>query len=175
MKKALLCLAVISKIFLGVGMAQDVITKMSPRNGSYTSFEIKAGEVCDVLNVRGTVSVASHPYPDASGTGYGENDFYVYLSNGSSTSTSGTTAFPLAGPCFILLQSDGLISYRIRANTSSSTSTPANAVVIPTDATGSVQIILESSTDLITWTQANPGAYGASTTKRFFRIRAVNQ
>jgi len=38
-----------------------------------------------------------------------------------------------------------------------------------------VNVILESSTDLVTWTQANPGTYGASTTKRFFRVRAVNQ
>jgi len=52
---------------------------------------------------------------------------------------------------------------------------PTSAVVIPTDATGPVNVILESSTDLVTWTAANPGTYGASTTKRFFRVRAVNQ
>lgn len=51
----------------------------------------------------------------------------------------------------------------------------STAVVIPEDANGPVQIILESSTDLITWTAANPGTYGASTTKRFFRVRAVKQ
>ena len=51
--------------------------------------------------------------------------------------------------------------------------TPSNAVVIPADATGPVQVVLESSTDLITWTGATPGSYGTSTTKRFFRVRAV--
>jgi hypothetical protein len=51
---------------------------------------------------------------------------------------------------------------------------PADAVVIPSSATGSVQIILESSPDLINWTAANPGIYGAATaTNRFFRVRAV--
>ena len=50
--------------------------------------------------------------------------------------------------------------------------TPSNAVVIPADAGGPVNIILESSTDLITWTSASPGTYGTSTEKRFFRVRA---
>ena len=52
---------------------------------------------------------------------------------------------------------------------------PADAIVIPASATGSVQIILESSTDLVNWTAANPGTYGASSaTNRFFRVRAVH-
>ena len=51
---------------------------------------------------------------------------------------------------------------------------PADAIVIPTSATGNVQIILESSADLVNWTAANPGTYGASSaTNRFFRVRAV--
>jgi hypothetical protein len=51
---------------------------------------------------------------------------------------------------------------------------PADAIVIPASATGSVQIILESSPDLVNWTAANPGIYGASAgTNRFFRVRAV--
>jgi hypothetical protein len=51
---------------------------------------------------------------------------------------------------------------------------PADAIVIPTSATGNVQIILESSADLVNWTAANPGIYGpSSATNRFFRARAV--
>jgi hypothetical protein len=51
---------------------------------------------------------------------------------------------------------------------------PADAIVIPSSATGTVQIILESSPDLVNWTAANPGTYGASSgTNRFFRVRAV--
>jgi hypothetical protein len=49
---------------------------------------------------------------------------------------------------------------------------PSNSVVIPADSGGPVNIILESSTDLITWTAALPGSYGTSTAKRFFRVRA---
>jgi hypothetical protein len=53
---------------------------------------------------------------------------------------------------------------------------PADAIVIPSSATGNVQIILESSPDLMNWTAANPGIYGPSAaTNRFFRVRAVVQ
>lgn len=170
MKSSLLGLAIVSQIFLGAGMAQDVITKLTPNTGN-ESIEVKAGEVCEVLNVAGSVLVSSSQDFDSSNA-------KGYLSINSASWGSLGQPFPVAGPCWIHLRwndSLAIISYRIRPNTSSSTSTPANAVVIPTDATGSVQIILESSTDLITWTQANPGTYGASTAKRFFRIRAVNQ
>ena len=53
---------------------------------------------------------------------------------------------------------------------------PADAIVIPSSATGTVQIILESSPDLVNWTAASPGFYGPDTTSnRFFRVRASTQ
>ena len=51
---------------------------------------------------------------------------------------------------------------------------PADAIVIPASITGNVQIILESSQDLLNWSAANPGTYGpSSATNRFFRVRAL--
>jgi hypothetical protein len=51
---------------------------------------------------------------------------------------------------------------------------PADAIVIPASTTGNVQIILESSIDLVNWTAANPGTYSSSSaTNRFFRVRAA--
>lgn len=55
------------------------------------------------------------------------------------------------------------------------TSLPVNTVVIPTDATGPVQIVLESSSDLVNWTSSMPGTYGSTYTNRFFRVRAIAQ
>lgn len=52
---------------------------------------------------------------------------------------------------------------------------PKNCVVIPADAAGPVEIILESSQDLITWTPAAPGTYGKGHGKRFFRVRSIVQ
>jgi hypothetical protein len=74
------------------------------------------------------------------------------------TASGGATAFVAIG-------------YRI-TNSTAVSSTPSNAVVIPSNATGDVQIILESSTDLVTWTAASPGSYNSSTQNRFFRVRA---
>ena len=82
------------------------------------------------------------------------------------------------GPVQIFIQDEGgrnsraIVGLKI-IEFSETDSIPTNSVVIPTDAAGPVEIILESSEDLITWTAANPGTYGSSTAKRFFRVRSV--
>ena len=48
----------------------------------------------------------------------------------------------------------------------------SSSVVVPSNANGDVDVLLEQSTDMITWTQCLPGTYNASTQKRFFRVRA---
>ena len=50
---------------------------------------------------------------------------------------------------------------------------PTGTAVIPSTITGNVEVILESSVDLITWTPALPGMYGSSESKRFFRVRIL--
>ena len=53
---------------------------------------------------------------------------------------------------------------------------PSTAVVIPSQQSGPVNIILESSTDLVNWTPASPGTFGGGvSTNRFFRVRAQAQ
>jgi hypothetical protein len=59
-----------------------------------------------------------------------------------------------------------------------STTTPvvsSASVVVPSSAVGDVDVLLEQSNDMITWTQCLPGTYNASTQKRFFRVRAVEK
>ena len=46
-------------------------------------------------------------------------------------------------------------------------------VVIPADAGGPVSVLLETSTNFVSWTQAQPGTYGVSSSERYFRLRAV--
>jgi hypothetical protein len=64
----------------------------------------------------------------------------------------------------------GICTVRI---THSATAIPlaSNVIVLPESTTGPARLFLESSSDLMTWTLTEPGVYGASTTKRFFRIR----
>jgi hypothetical protein len=84
----------------------------------------------------------------------------------------------VAGPAVITLQTIdafGAGYCTIRVTQPEGSFVPNNAVVIPSDSSGPVKIILESSVDLVNWTAAQPGVYGASTTKRFFRVRAEQQ
>ena len=91
---------------------------------------------------------------------------------------------PLIGPAIIEFSGEFAVgtnpanfvfTYDLQKKTSNTTSPslPSNTVVIPTDASGPVEIVMESSKDLVNWTRAEPGTYGADTPKRFFRIRAV--
>ena len=72
-------------------------------------------------------------------------------------------------------QMEAVMEYALKTptNPSSVTTTPTGAVVIPTNANGAVEIILESSVDLVNWNAATPGQYSAATENRFFRVRAV--
>lgn len=64
--------------------------------------------------------------------------------------------------------------YRLIDNVETAATQTSQTVVIPEDAGGDVEIILESSKDLVNWTAANPGTYNSETTdQRFFRVRAV--
>ena len=146
--------------------AQDITTALG-----FQVIDVPAGKVCEILNFSGPVKVRK----DADSP-----ECFISSENSSwLKSLPLAQAFPIAGPALISVGTSttytAVLTYRMKDNTSNTTTTPASAVVIPTDATGPVKIILESSTDLVTWTEANPGTYGASTTKRFYRVRAVNQ
>jgi hypothetical protein len=74
----------------------------------------------------------------------------------------------------------GSFLFEIKDSTlEASTATTANissaSVVVPSNAVGDVDVLLEQSNDMITWTQCLPGTYNASTQKRFFRVRAVEK
>jgi hypothetical protein len=120
---------------------------------------------------------------------YGTFSYSVSYTN-SPFSYAGTTSFSegtilATGPCavtFSIASQQGgttnAYSYTVLrqvAATNSSTfqSIPSTAVVIPSDSGGPVNILLESSPDLINWYPSMPGQYGASYTNRFFRVRAI--
>ena len=69
---------------------------------------------------------------------------------------------------------EAFLYYRITPNVDTQSPQSSQTVVIPEDADGEVEIILESSNDLVTWVAANPGRYDPAVGPRFFRIRAVN-
>jgi hypothetical protein len=69
--------------------------------------------------------------------------------------------------------SEGYITFRIVG--SEQAPSKKFATVIPENASGNVRIVLEQSTDLINWSSANPGVFPPSTSKRFFRVRSVEE
>ena len=122
-----------------------------------------------------------------------------YTGTGTQTNTSGILGQTLYGPCLITIEArhtgnslstnngDGNYEYSLIAFYSlekiESEETSANvanlvssaSVVVPSNAVGDVDVLLEQSNDMITWTQCLPGTYNASTQKRFFRVRAVEK
>ena len=75
-------------------------------------------------------------------------------------------------------QFETICEYEITTTTTSNSSIQSisnTAVVVPSNAVGDVDVLLEQSNDMITWTQCLPGTYNASTQKRFFRVRAVEK
>ena len=101
-------------------------------------------------------------------------------SGGSSINSSSPLPITLTGLKSITLVSNGGSVFAatltiLTPSTNSISYTPVNSVVIPSDAIGNVQIILESSSDLVNWIPSLPGTYGSTYTNRFFRVRAVAQ
>ena len=75
-------------------------------------------------------------------------------------------------------QTDGAMSATftiLTPSTNSVTTTPVNSVVIPSDAKGNVQIVLESSSDMVNWIPSQAGTYGNTYSNRFFRVKAIAQ
>jgi hypothetical protein len=137
-----------------------------------TSYALSTNQVVTIVN-----SVAQS-------AAYNNGNFTIYIAHSSGVSlvaTNGTftgltniTVYAGGGGIPYL---PGLATISIQtpcATTVISNYVPADAIVIPASATGNVQIILESSSDLVNWTAASPGTYGASSaTNRFFRVRAA--
>ena len=67
------------------------------------------------------------------------------------------------------------VTFKFTPRASTPNSTPSNVAVIPNDANGQFEVILESSVDLVTWNVANPGTFGGDTPRRFFRTRIVRK
>ena len=104
-------------------------------------------------------------FPSGVSFAFPSNGIFTGLTNITVTQEAGT--FPSAAVATFQIATPA-------TTTVISNYVPADVIVIPASATGSVQIILESSPDLVNWTAAEPGTYGASAgTNRFFRVRAV--
>ena len=99
----------------------------------------------------------------------------------SMSSISPPSPLLLPGPITIIKNGDltMLLVYELLDNVSVSSMaqvpSQGSSVVVPTSATGDVDVKMEQSADNVTWTECLPGTYNSSTVKRFFRLRAVEK
>jgi hypothetical protein len=169
------CLFSVSTIF---GQTVSLVAT-APVGGSGTSqiLTIQTNQVASVLHV--------YVPPDADLVGQPVRIPWVDVTINSNTFEYKGAANPVvAGPATIRVRVDNTNTYyqtpisvyaTVQVMDNEPQFSPSTAVVIPSDATGPVQIVLESSPDLVNWTPALPGTYGSSTTNRFFRVRAIRE
>ena len=164
-------------LFFGVavaGMAQAQLVTLEVDNIRHTaSFDVSTNQVITIAaydnsntNYPGSVLLSFANGITLSPQNIKNGAAYTGLTSIglSASSSQGIVFFP------------SIVSFTVTTPYSSLQSIiPANAVVIPTDATGPVQIVLESSGDLVNWTSSLPGTYGNTYTNRFFRVRAIAQ
>jgi len=169
---------VVCALLCGVGTKADTITlSVAPTNGTgnCASFSVPTNVVAQIISaycwssigafIR--IGIGSAPTP---------SNGQAYYAGSSSGAVAGLPVL-VVGPATITLcaTNSGVaqtLSFCTIQTTSSYSFTPSSSVIIPNDGGGPVTIILESSTDLINWTAANPGTYGTTSSNRFFRVRA---
>lgn len=186
-------LSVIFAVVAAEAFAQEIVTisVVGISNGKNTSTEkivLGQGDVAHIVSAYSTNSIDWSSTELAIRGKLIPLPFKSFGSAGVNTGTPAPTPVPgwvIAGPAELraTVQRDSSTPHQefafftasvTRANTAPA-QTPIGAVVIPEDASGSYSVILESSSDMVTWTAANPGTYGGSETRRFFRTRIVRQ
>lgn len=167
--KSFLAILLLSFAFL-TSDAADVLT-LKPG----TTHTLGSNDVAEIIAVSSGGS-ASPSYFVLNGT----NNVFTTAITGTGGGIISLLPVVITGPGNVISPSPGgyaTVRLRTKAEFLSSLAVPSvavsSAVVIPEDAAGPVTIVMESSTDLVTWVAANPGNYGATTPRRFFRVRAI--
>lgn len=77
----------------------------------------------------------------------------------------------IAGPASLTLKNSVSFPAFVTVEVKTEAFPPDKTLIVPGDSNGA-NVILESSTDLVNWSSASPGAYTNRTNNLFFRIRA---
>jgi len=145
------------------------ITNINPSlnmTNYFTRTQVRAGEVLRVLS---NTTGGSSPAPAA---------FTIWTS--TATNRYNTTGLVIVGP--VTFEFMGEVSPQQPEDSSVITVSiqrideppqPNQSVVIPADTAGSVNVFIETSTNLASWQPAAPGLYGARPYNQYFRVRAV--
>ncbi len=174
--RALFCLAII--LGLHSQAQSSIYTNLHVAGSSQTtSLSVGTGQVARIVTARLGFAGAAFTVGQVAVTVGNDNFTYGADDLAGVANPKGTAGPPtVVGPATITLSATvagaGPSFCTIELTSPAAQLMPSTAVVIPADSGGPVNIILESSTDLINWTAALPGTYGTTTTNRFFRVKA---
>lgn len=157
---------------------QSQTVTLTATNGQPSSFNCNSNQVITINSFNGINQVggtATISYNNGLNTTISPNAYGLIRSSDPSATFNNSAVFTGVTNIFVSANSSVVaLTFTVTTPTVQSY-VPANAVVIPVDATGPVQIVLESSSDLINWTSSLPGTYGNTYSNRFFRVRAIAQ
>lgn len=136
------------------------------------SYRVPDGKVAEVLNIGSTGTTAQFRI-DGSVT----VDIVISNAGGNPSQlpffvSSGRTINCTTGSVLTLRVSDS----EVFEQGISVSFEPSTSVVIPTGSTGTFDVALQGSNDLVTWVDIQPGSFdGANPTYKFFRTRITQQ
>ena len=177
--KLFVLLAVMSSLMAMTAQAEvrtGVITDKNPR----AFIDIKEGEVAKVLYFK------TNSGNDNFGTIYLELDqvrypifgFRIgYVSSNNNTKFSGPAKllFERATSYGPSVHNSAIYSVEITPNETATSKAAGHALVLPEGEGGKQKLVLESSTDLVSWSEDSLGSKDSSDKKRFYRLRAVKE
>jgi hypothetical protein len=156
----------------------------SPNNGYSDYADIAEGETATVMRLFNTNSY-THAYlhyksDTVADRAISSNEAWSWASSrsGFESLTHMQVVRPIIpGPCQLRVRAvSGTTSaiLMITSDGATSGSSAKYATVIPENSQTNVNVILEQSTDLVTWTTVVPGEFPPNASKRFFRVRSAN-
>ena len=149
-------------------------------HGSTQSVIVEVGETFTVLannfNALNLQDIEISFPPDYTTTV--DLDFYIYNSDASGQIFTKNNyienAGIIVGPCKVrLLSAARYCSYKVTKPDAMASSTPMNIISLPDDNNGDVELLIESSTDLQSWTPVYSGSAGMSNNAAFIRTRLI--
>ena len=134
---------------------------------SSTTVDVKSGELFQLSRIYGYLNGSFQSY----------NAAFDITIEGVTYNTFRNNLSAIYGPCIVSFENTSTsaryIEYQITVPEIETS--PMNIISLPEDNNGDVELLVESSTDLQSWTPVYSGSAGTSNNAAFFRTRLIAQ
>ena len=173
MKKLFLFLTLLSLVFSSAASAVEYVTL----NKAKTSIITDPTDLIECVGIDGQMNKAI-PYGIVNGVEIKlytdpKNNYEWYNYVGSKH--TGVSKLRLWVDPDDLRNVNAWVTYKITKASEINKVGPTSVLVLPEDATGNYDLIVESSSDSVTWTPFHSQAVQSDTVKRLFRVRIVHK